>query len=81
MRNTLLRIRAYQSSERLLSQGGKDWGVHGSDALEMAYDNIQAEAVCAVKGVRAVALEEKRSGAKQQAIRSASAIGWNAAQG
>lgn len=54
MREALLRIKSYQSSERLLSKGEEDWGVSGTEALEMAYDNIQSEASIAVKRVRSL---------------------------
>lgn len=57
MRDALLRIKSYQSSERLLSKGEDNWGVPGHEALEMAYDNLQGEASRAVKGVRAVSLD------------------------
>ena len=51
---TVLRriAREYQSAERLLRTGEKQWGVSGTEALEMAYENIQQEAQIAIKGVR-----------------------------
>lgn len=43
----------YQSSERLLKKSWNDWGLEdGTEALQMAYDNIQQEAKNATKGKR-----------------------------
>ncbi len=42
--------RDYETSDRLLKHG--DCGLSGEEALEYAYDNIQHEARCAIKGVR-----------------------------
>ena len=56
MRNALLRIKAYQSPGKLQRDSEKDWGLPYTEALEMAYENIQGEAASAVKGVRAVSL-------------------------
>lgn len=40
----------YRSSEKILSK--PDFGLDGPECLEMAYDNIQALAKAAIKGVR-----------------------------
>lgn len=49
----LREIAAYQSSERLQNNSWDDWGLEdGSEALEMAYDNIQETAKRACKGIR-----------------------------
>ena len=51
MFNVLRRIsRQYWTAESLLKHG--DCGLEGAEALEMAYENIQAEAKAAIKGVR-----------------------------
>ncbi len=49
--DVLARIsRDYRSAESLLKRG--DCGLDGVEALEMAYDNIQASARAAIKGKR-----------------------------
>ena len=51
MFNALRRIaRDYRSAENLAKHG--DCWLDGAEALEMAYENIQAEAMAAIKGVR-----------------------------
>lgn len=42
--------RDYRSAESLLKKG--DCGLDGTEALEMAYDNLQWEAKSVIKGVR-----------------------------
>lgn len=42
----------YMSSERILRDGEKLYGVSGEEALQMAYDNIQVEAAAAIRGRR-----------------------------
>lgn len=42
--------REYRSSESILKKG--DAGLSGEETLEYAYDNIQAEAANAIRGVR-----------------------------
>lgn len=42
--------RQYRSAESLLRRG--DCGLNGVEALEMAYENIQSEAIAAVRGKR-----------------------------
>lgn len=42
----------YQSAERLMRTGEKQYGCSGTEALEYAYENIQHEASLAIKGVR-----------------------------
>jgi len=54
MRETLKRIRDYNSPEKLRRESEKDFGLGFEEALEMAYENIQAEATGAIKGVRPV---------------------------
>jgi hypothetical protein len=44
--------KGYLSSERLHRDGEKLYGVSGEMAVEMAYDNIQAEAAEAIHGRR-----------------------------
>lgn len=44
--------RDYQSPRQLERSADKQWGLGYIEALEMAYENIQAEAKNAIKGVR-----------------------------
>jgi len=44
--------RDYQTAERLLRSGERQYGISGSEALEYAYENIQAEAKAAIRGLR-----------------------------
>lgn len=48
----LKRITRYDTAERLLKHGERDWGCSGEEALEMSYENIQHEAKSALRGVR-----------------------------
>lgn len=53
MRSTLLLIsRGYQAPAQILRTSEKGYGLEYTEALEMAYENIQSEAKDAVKGVR-----------------------------
>lgn len=53
MRATLLNIaRGYQTPDQLRRNSEKDFGCEFHECLEYAYENIQAEAKAAVKGVR-----------------------------
>ena len=49
---TLRRIAAYATPARLQKHSGDDYGLPYEEALEMAYENMQAEAKGAIKGVR-----------------------------
>ncbi len=45
--------KGYQSAEQVQRRAWKDWGLDSpGEALEMAYENIQAEAARAIKGKR-----------------------------
>jgi hypothetical protein len=44
--------RHYHTSERLLKDGEKLYGVPGDEALVMAYDNIRSDAAEAIRGRR-----------------------------
>lgn len=48
----LKRIAAYMSPERLRRESEKRYGLDYTEALEMAYDNVQGEAMSALKGYR-----------------------------
>lgn len=49
----LKRIAQYQSPEYLHRHSSRDWGLDdGSEAIEMAYENVLGEAKHAIKGVR-----------------------------
>lgn len=57
---TLKRIaKAYQTPAQIIKGAEKDYGLSPEEVLEMAYENIQAEAKNAIKGVRAITLPSK----------------------
>ena len=51
--DTLRRIaKGYMTSEKLSRKADDEYGVSYHEALEMAYDNLQAEAADAIRGKR-----------------------------
>lgn len=44
--------RGYQTPDQLRRNSEKEYGVRYEEALEMAYENLQAEAKCAIRGKR-----------------------------
>jgi len=48
----LQRIASYDSPEKLHRTAEKRYGLSGSEAIEMAYDNVREEAKAAINGVR-----------------------------
>ena len=52
MLNSLKKIKAYQTPDRLRKDSEKDWGLDFEEAIEMAYENIQSEAAFASKNVK-----------------------------
>lgn len=55
MRNALIKIsKGYQTASQLRKSSKSMCGLDYEEALEMAYENIQAEASAAVKGVKAL---------------------------
>lgn len=44
--------RGYQTPDQLRRNAEREYGVSGSEAIEMAYENIQQEAEIAIKGLR-----------------------------
>ena len=50
--DALRRISQYESPERLRRNADKDYGLSGEEAIEMAYDNVRAEAKRAIHGQR-----------------------------
>lgn len=52
MHAALRRIMRYQTTARLRINSQKDWGLDYTEAVEMAYENIQDEAKGGLKGVR-----------------------------
>lgn len=50
--DALKRIAKYDTVDRLRKHSLNDWGVDFEEAIEMAYENIQAEAKRATHGVR-----------------------------
>jgi hypothetical protein len=45
-------ITMYAPPEKLKKQSGKAYGLSGGEAVEMAYENVLAEAKAALKGLR-----------------------------
>jgi hypothetical protein len=57
MYTTLKRIATgYQTPDQLRRNSEKEYGLSYHESLEMAYENLQAEAKAAVKGVRITSL-------------------------
>lgn len=55
MRDTLKRIASgYQTPAQIRRDSEKDYGLPFDEAIEYAYENIQAEARAASKGVQAI---------------------------
>lgn len=50
--DVLRRISQYESPERLRRNADKDYGLSGEEAIEMAYENVIAEAKRAIHGQR-----------------------------
>lgn len=50
--NALKRITLYDSPDKLRRRSEKDYGLPPEETIEMAYENVLAEAKAAVKGVR-----------------------------
>lgn len=48
----LRRIASYDTPDRLRKNSVNDWGCDFEEAIEMAYENVQAEAERAIRGVR-----------------------------
>lgn len=57
MRNTLIKIsKGYMTTEQLRKNSEKLYGLDFEECIEMTYDNIQADAKHAVKGVKEIKL-------------------------
>lgn len=54
MLTTLRRIAGYQTVEQLRSRADIDYGLDADEAIVYAYENMQAEATSAAKGIRAI---------------------------
>lgn len=50
--DALKRITQYDSPDKLRRRASKDYGLDGDEAIEMAYENVLAEAKKAIKGMR-----------------------------
>lgn len=50
--NALKRIASYQSPERMRRAAEREYGLQAEEAIEMAYENVLAEAKRAIKGKR-----------------------------
>lgn len=50
--DALRRISQYESPDRLRRNADKDYGLSGEEAIEMAYENVIAEAKRAIHGQR-----------------------------
>lgn len=65
MYDALRRIaRQYQTPAELRRHSERQYGVPYEEALEMAYENIQAEAAAAIKGMRRPAVAAEREGSR-----------------
>lgn len=57
MYNVLKKIaKGYQTPDQLRKNSKKEYGLGYEEALEMAYENLQAEASMAIKGIRIASL-------------------------
>lgn len=56
MLNALKKIKEYQTTEKLRKSSEKDWGLDFEEAIEMAYENIQSEAIRGCKGVKPITI-------------------------
>jgi len=55
MRQALTNIyKYYQTPDQLRRNCKKDYGLGYEESLEMAYENLQSDARCAVKGIMAI---------------------------
>lgn len=50
--DALKRITMYDSPEKLTRRAERDYGLEPNEAIEMAYENVLAEAKQALKGMR-----------------------------
>lgn len=50
--DALRRISSYQSPDQLRREFKRDFGIESDEAIEMAYENVLAEAKAAIKGMR-----------------------------
>ena len=50
--DALKRITMYDSPEKLRKRAEKDYGLEPEEVIEMAYENVLAEAKGAIKGMR-----------------------------
>lgn len=57
--DALKRITMYDAPEKLHKRAGKDYGLSGNEAIEMAYENVLAEAKGALKGMKRPTVEAK----------------------
>ena len=56
MRNALIKIsKGYQTTKQLKKGSETEYGLDYEEALEMAYENIQADAALNVKGIKYLA--------------------------
>ncbi len=56
MLNALNRIKSYDSINKLRKSSETEWGLEFSEALEMAYENIQIEAKDGAKSIKPINL-------------------------
>lgn len=57
--------RDYQTPDQLRLSSGRDYGLSYNEALEMAYENLQNEAACAVKGIKSISTSKISTICKQ----------------
>jgi hypothetical protein len=60
--HALKRIAAYQTPDQLRRCAEKQYGLPADEAIEMAYENVLAEARAAIKGMRAPPVKPEGGG-------------------
>jgi regulator of RNase E activity RraB len=67
MYNVLMKIaKWYQTPDQLRKNCKKEYGLGFEESLEMAYENLQAEAKAAIKGVRIASLTKPETASKRK---------------
>lgn len=56
MLSALRTIKSYQSPGAIKKDRGKDWGLDAEEAIEMAYENIQATAKNSCRNIKPIVI-------------------------
>lgn len=64
--DALKRISMYDKPERIRRDAGKRYGLDPVEAVEMAYENILAEAKAAIKGMRRPKVAQEQAGKEKE---------------